>query len=51
MDRENNPEKKGDENMLVNKKGTATAAKNIDVLKAIRKSNKKHSKMMRKLAE
>lgn len=51
MEKKNNPEKKSDENMLAIKKGTSSAAKNTDVLKAIRKSNEKYSKMMKKLAE
>lgn len=44
--------KKGDEDMLAIKKETSyTAAKTSSVMKAIMKSNKKHSKMMEKLAK
>ncbi len=44
--------KKGDEDMLATKKETSyTTAKTSNVIKAIIKSNKKHSKMMNKLAK
>ncbi len=43
---------KGDEDMLETKKETSTkTAKTSEVLKAIIKSNKKHAKMMKKLAK
>ncbi|WP_172408340.1 hypothetical protein [Desulfosporosinus sp. FKA] len=43
---------KGDEDMLAIKKEISfTTAKTSSVIKAIMKSNKKHSKMMEKLAK
>lgn len=44
--------KKDDNNMLVIKKETSyKTAKTSDVIKSVMKSNKKHSKMMSKLAK
>ncbi len=43
--------KKGGKMLTIKKKISLSTAKDSDVIKAIVKSNKKHSKMMRKLAK
>mgnify|MGYP000947965331 CR=1 FL=1 len=44
-------QKKDDEDMLAKKETSYKTAKTSDVIKAVVKSNKKHSKMMKKLAK